>query len=262
MIGPRMLFSRLKLAFREQFPKQWIAYSIWRSGYSEAELSYLSRIVPGARQSVDVGANLGVYSRALAKLTPIVHAFEPNGELAELLRRTLPPNVIVHEQALSNRVGDGTLRLPVVNGQRVFGLASLEDHVAYPDSEQEAVAVAKLDEVLDGDVGFIKIDVEGHELRVLEGASSLIKRCRPVLLIECEERHNPGGPAALFSHLKKAGYIGRFLRESMICDIGEFSLGRDQGGKPGTPYIYNFFFFPDVDHLERLEKRSNDPRST
>ena len=90
------------------------------------------------------------------------------------------------------------------------------------------MAVAKLDDVLDGDIGFIKIDVEGHELSVLEGASSLIERCRPVLLIECEERHNPGGPAALFRHLKKAGYIGRFLREGIICDIGEFRLTRDQ----------------------------------
>ena len=253
MIGHRMLSSRLKAVFRAQFPKQWIAYSIWRSGYREAELDYLSRIVPRARQSVDVGANLGVYSRALSKLTPIVHAFEPNRELARLLRRTLPRNVIVHEQALSSRTGAGTLRTPVVNGRPVFGLASLEEHVAYPGADQNAVAVAKLDDVLDGDIGFIKIDVEGHELSVLEGARSLLERCRPVLLIECEERHNPGGPAALFRHLKKAGYIGRFLREGIICDIGEFSLTRDQVGDAGATYIYNFFFFPDGDHLERLE---------
>ena len=249
-----MLASRLKTVFRAHFPKQWIAYSVWRSGYGEAELNYLGRIVPRARQSVDVGANLGVYSRALSKLTPTVHAFEPNKELAQLLRRTLPRNVIVHEQALSSRTGCGTLRTPVVNGRPVFGLASLEEHAAYPGSDQEAVRVAKLDDVLDGDVGFVKIDVEGHELRVLEGASSLIERCRPVLLIECEERHNPGGPAALFSHLKKAGYIGRFLREGVICDIAEFSLTRDQLGDPGAPYIYNFFFFPDGDHLELVTK--------
>jgi FkbM family methyltransferase len=245
-----MLASRLKAVFRAHFPRQWIAYSVWRSGYGEAELNYLGRIVPRARQSVDVGANLGVYSRALSKLTPTVHAFEPNRELAQLLRRTLPRNVIVHEQALSSRTGSGTLRTPVVNGRPVFGLASLEEHAAYPGSDQEAVRVAKLDDVLDGDVGFVKIDVEGHELRVLEGASSLIERCRPILLIECEERHNPGGPAALFSHLKKAGYIGRFLREGVICDIAEFSLTRDQLGDPSAPYIYNFFFFPDGDHLE------------
>src|SRR6476620_10243461 len=201
-----MLASRLKAVFRAHFPKQWMAYSVWRSGYGEAELNYLGRIVPRARQSVDVGANLGVYSRALSKLTPTVHAFEPNKELAQLLRRTLPRNVTVHEQALSSRTGCGTLRTPVVNGRPVFGRASLEEHAAYPGSDQEAVRVAKLDDVLDGDVGFVKIDVEGHELRVLACASSLIERCRPVLLVECEDRHNPGGPAALFSHLKKAGY--------------------------------------------------------
>ena len=239
-----MLVSRLRAIFRALFPKQWIAYSLWRSGYWEAELNYLDRIVPRARQSVDVGANLGVYALALSKLTPTVHAFEPNKELAQLLRRTLPLNVIVHEQALSNRTGSGTLRTPTVHGRPIFGLASLEKHAAYPVSDQEAVRVAKLDDVLDGDIGFIKIDVEGHELRVLQGASSLIERCRPVLLIECEERHNPGGPAALFNHLKKAGYIGRFLRQGVICDIAEFSLTKDQLD-PGASYINNFFFFPD-----------------
>ena len=115
-----MLASRLKAVFRAKFPKQWIAYSVWRSGYREAELNYLSRIVPRTRQSVDVGANLGVYSRALSKLTSTVHAFEPNRELAQLLRRTLPPNVIVHELALSSRSGTATLRTPVVNGRPVL----------------------------------------------------------------------------------------------------------------------------------------------
>lgn len=60
----------------------------------------------------------------------------------------------------------------------------------------------RLDDIIKDDVGFIKIDVEGHELAVLKGATSLINRCRPVLLVECEERHSPGGTERLFKFLQ------------------------------------------------------------
>ena len=174
-------------------------YAISRIG-KEVELGYLSKIVPRNRQSIDVGANLGVYARALSKLTPMVHAFEPSKELALILRCTLPRNVTVHETALSDRAGRALLRTPVVDGKRIFGLASLEQHASHPRLETEIVELSRLDDLIDGDVGFIN-DVEGHELRVLTGAKSVIKQCRPVLLIECEERHNPGGPAKLFDYL-------------------------------------------------------------
>ena len=247
-----MIPLRLKAALRSRFPKLWVAYAISRIG-KEVELGYLSKIVPRNRQSIDVGANLGVYARALSKLTPMVHAFEPSKELALILRRTLPRNVTVHETALSDRAGRALLRTPVVDGKRIFGLASLEQHASHPRLETEIVELSRLDDLIDGDVGFIKIDVEGHELRVLTGAKSVIKQCRPVLLIECEERHNPGGPAKLFDYLGSLGYLGRFVRDGAICDIADFKVRRDQNLDSAAPYIYNFFFFPDKNIFAQRE---------
>lgn len=204
--------------------------------------------------SIDVGANLGVYARALSKLTPVVHAFEPSKELARLLRRTLPSNVIVHETALSCRAGTELLKTPVVDGKRVLGLASLEQLASYPQLDTEIVETSRLDDVVDGNFGFIKIDVEGHELSVLHGAGSIINQCRPVLLVECEDRHNPGGPAKLFQHMKELNYIGRFIREGAVCDIANFELGAGASLKLNAPYIYNFFFLPDKQSLFLLEQ--------
>jgi hypothetical protein len=48
----------------------------------------------------------------------------------------------------------------------------------------------RLDDAIGGPVGFIKIDIEAHELPVLEGAAEILNRDRPVLLIESEKRHH------------------------------------------------------------------------
>jgi hypothetical protein len=50
------------------------------------------------------------------------------------------------------------------------------------------VPIARLDAVIDQDVAFVKIDVEGHELNVLNGAIELLERCQPVFLVEAAGR--------------------------------------------------------------------------
>ena len=54
------------------------------------------------------------------------------------------------------------------------------------------VHMDRLDNVYSGTAGFIKIDVEGHEQAVLDGAVETIDRCRPRLLVEVDERLSPG----------------------------------------------------------------------
>ena len=58
-----------------------------------------------------------------------------------------------------------------------------------------SVATSRLDDFELGDVGFVKIDVEGHELAVLQGATDLLKAQRPTLMVEIE--HHAGRQGSL-----------------------------------------------------------------
>jgi hypothetical protein len=84
---------------------------------------------------------------------------------------------------------------------------------------------------------------------VLKGAEGLLRRYRPTLLVECEERHNPGGTKRLFDYLDGLNYQGRFLKNDRMHDIAQFDpianqKFADQPWTDSNPYTYNFFFFP------------------
>ncbi|MGO8126768.1 FkbM family methyltransferase, partial [Rhizobium ruizarguesonis] len=57
--------------------------------------------------------------------------------------------------------------------------------------EEISVPTRRLDSYQFGPLGFIKIDVEGHELKVLKGSQAILNRDHPNLLIEAEDRHRP-----------------------------------------------------------------------
>jgi FkbM family methyltransferase len=245
--------SAMKTLLKQLFPRQWMAYSQWRRGYSEPELQWLPKVVRTGGISVDVGANIGEYTRPLSRISNHVHAFEPSGELANLLARAVPRNVTVHNLALSDRSGFATLRTPLDVKRKTFGLASLESLPTHHQVVGEKVRIARLDDVIQQeDIDFVKIDVEGHEMSVLRGATELISRCRPIFLVESEERHRPGATAELFGFFDNLSYAGRFLRDNDICDLTTFNLTHDQAIHDRGRYVYNFFFFPSQGSARRL----------
>jgi FkbM family methyltransferase len=193
-----------------------------RWGKGEPEWFLLDHLADGSRAAVDIGANGGVYAGRLAQLCPRVHAFEPNPRLASRLIETLPSNVTVHCMALSDRPGTAELRIPTMGGTEEHGLATIEarNQVAGDSLERVSCALARLDDVLMDPVGFIKIDVEGHEFAVLQGASRILQQDRPVLLVESEKRHNPDAPENVFGLLRGLGYTGLYLSDGRLRAVG------------------------------------------
>ena len=110
------------------------------------------------------------------------------------------------------------------------------------------VELARLDDEPLQDVGFIKIDVEGHEGSVVRGGERLIRRDRPVILIEVEQRHAPKPVTETFQQIERLGYDGFFLKSGRLRPVAEFDPARDQDvgnlHRPGTAYINNFVFQP------------------
>jgi len=166
----------------------------WQLCPPEPELALVSRFADPSRAFLDVGANTGVYlERALGRFAAL-YAVEPDPELAWYLERAFAGRVTVLALALSSRPGHMPFYLPHHAGQAIKTRGSLEAD-ANPGLDQtvRTVPVATLDGLDLPPLGFVKIDVEGHELAVLEGGRERLRRDRPRLLIEIEERHHPGG---------------------------------------------------------------------
>jgi hypothetical protein len=119
------------------------------------------------------------------------------------------------------------------------------------------VPMARLDAIVHEDVAFVKIDVEGHELNVLNGAVELLENSQPVFLVEAEDRHRAQATQLLFEFFDARCYRGYFVATGGAVPVDEFrievmqdtsSLLPDGGRKDGKSYINNFFFFPP--HLD------------
>ncbi|MHB1559261.1 MAG: FkbM family methyltransferase [Isosphaeraceae bacterium] len=194
-LGP-VVPPSLRLAF---------AYQIaWLEG-CEPELTHLHDLGPNQGVAVDAGANEGLFTHRLARLYNHVHSFEINPALADRLQRMASANVSVYPVGLSRRAGNGILYTPYYRGRPLHGWAGLEPlncSVAERYTESD-VTVCPLDSFDLNDVSFLKIDVEGHELELLAGASQTIRRNRPVVLIEVNDR-NRGGVQDYFRDMRYA----------------------------------------------------------
>jgi FkbM family methyltransferase len=252
--------QRTKELLKETFPSIWVHWHLMHHPKSaDPELLYLDKIVPEGAVTVDVGANCGLYTRKLARLSSRVYAFEPSHKMADLLRRTSPSNVSIHEIALSDQTGSAELFIPQGDQEPVYGLASLEPRLGLSNKQIVSVNVpiARLDAIVHQDVAFVKIDVEGHELNVLNGSVELLEHSQPVFLVEAEDRHRVQATRSIFEFFKKRSYRGFFLKEGSAVPVEQFSpeglqdanaLLPDGGRKNGRSYVNNFFFFPQ--HLD------------
>ncbi len=124
---------------------------------------------------LDIGAHIGTFSLPLTSLAGKVIAFEPSPQIFALLvqnaaERSPAPTLI--NKALSSTAGEGAL---VVRNTANAGATTLVAGGSIPISVLD-------DEVSQADL--IKIDVEGMELKVLQGGERLISRSRPVVFFE------------------------------------------------------------------------------
>jgi FkbM family methyltransferase len=189
---------------------KWRAWQATRFG--EPEIRLLRYLVDPMRAAIDIGAAEGVYAFFLQRLALRCIAFEPNPWSHLGLKRALP-EVEIHQAAVSAVEGDATLRVPVVNGIPYAGWGTIEPKNRLTELPTHAIDEIKVrtvrpDRMGLGDIGFVKIDVEGHELDVLAGLSGLLAKCLPNLLIEISGRHRGGSLAEVRRRLDPLGYIG------------------------------------------------------
>ena len=240
--------------------------------YGEVELHLLEFLCQRDRDAIDVGANDGCYVHYLRRYARRAIAFEPMPVFARMLRRKFRRRVVVESVALSDAAGTVSLCMPVVDGAVVGGCSTISSAASavYPARRAIEVPTDRLDDVYGDDVGFIKIDVEGHQQAVLDGAVATIRRCRPRMLVEVEERLSPGGLARAKAYFKDLGYRGYYVHDGRLKPIDQFSIAhlqktsnlpdltatlkeRERFGQ----YIYNFIFLPPGEPTETLRRLSD-----
>jgi len=230
------------------------AYREWNWGDPHVRL--LRSLCDRRRVSIDVGAHAGSYTWFLRRYSAGCIAFEPNPQLAAGLHRRFPTGVDIRNLALSDRPGSAVLRIPIRSSEPDPGRATIEannrlDGASGIHAEIEAEMVT-LDQPVDQPVGFIKIDVEGHELKVLHGGERILVQDQPNMILELEDRYNPGIVATAFAWLGERGYCGWFLQANKMLPISEFDLERHQSAATSANYVWNFVFSTDPAIGDRL----------
>lgn len=152
----------------------------------EPELALLASLIRPGGTAVDIGANQGIFAYVLSGIAGCVHAFEAHPDTADFARRHLGKRATVHTIALSNAKGCGSFFVPFAeDGTELHYAGNLKNtHSQFASQKVIETEVETLDSFGLTDVTFIKADVEGSELEVLEGARVTIARDRPVLLLE------------------------------------------------------------------------------
>lgn len=190
----------------------------------EPELARLASYLPRGGTAVDVGAWYGPWTRALRRRADRVVAMEPAADLAALVAAAYP-DVEVVRAAASDHVGTATLYLP--EGGAGVGTSSVEHGSGRP----VPVPRATVDSLGLTDVRFVKVDVEGHELPALRGAEQTVRRDRPLLLVEVEERIQPIDP--ILALLRGWGYRPYVMPGRRWLPLADFDLVAHQRAAVG-----------------------------
>jgi FkbM family methyltransferase len=145
--------------------------------------------IPAGTTAIDAGANIGIVTSQLCRAVGargMVHAVEPLpanvDRLRELKRDNDLDQLTIWDCALSDKEGSATLRTQGVTGTSAY--ASLT--ASWNTAATVSVATRTLDDIVPSDtrVGFIKLDVEGAEYLVLEGAKRIMTSDRPLVFCE------------------------------------------------------------------------------
>ena len=167
----------------------------------------------------------------MSKYSKVIHSFEPNPVIYKDLKRTLPliiNNLKLYNYALSDKNITKNLRIPIrnlkvnkLNYEEFYemGKATIHEENKFENFENFKVECKILDEFkFDNSISFIKIDVEGHEISVLNGAKNIIKKFKPNLLIEIEERYSKKKVKDTINFVCSFGYNSYVLKDNKLVN--------------------------------------------
>ncbi len=179
---------------------------------------------------IDIGANVGLFTTAFmaaVKTPKLVLAIEPSNYVFAILKIVTAnlDRVRCRKLALSHKSGDVLLKTPVKkSGSLRVGLS----HIGNGDETTaflENVQAERLDDLLTAEaithVDIVKVDVEGAEQHVINGAPNLINKTKPIWYIELVQGRADnftGSASDIFQQFISAGYQAFILNQDYSWD--------------------------------------------
>jgi FkbM family methyltransferase len=194
------------MSLNDLISKSLIEYGEW----AQIEIDTLAKFIKPGDTVIDAGAYIGTHTIAFAKIignSGRVLAFEPNPVAFKILKnncvRNSCSNVVLYQYALGNAEGQVSL---FINTNDNVGASYLLDVNEGSDSKNHQIIAEqrRLDSILNDSLHFIKADVEGMELELLEGSENLIIKHKPVIFLESNSLQNS---VPILEWAKKFGYI-------------------------------------------------------
>jgi len=206
-----------------------IGLNIVRGRYEEDGIAFVRSVLAPGDTAVDAGAHIGFFTMQMAAMvghTGRIHAFEPFDANADLLERSIVENgfgdrVVFRRAAVGPISGTATLTFPVETLNSGGAYLLREGTAPLAGNQKRQVPVVALDEAaLTRPVRLIKMDVEGAEPLVMQGAARLLAEDRPVILSELHptqlERAAGTTVDAFLAEMRALGYIAHTLEHGAI----------------------------------------------
>ena len=170
--------------------KKWVVgagpHACWVGTYEVDRLRAFAAATGAGNAVYDIGANVGIYSLLASSCvgpSGIVYAFEPQERNLQFLRRHMTLNHVenceIFAAALSN--SEGTRRFAAAHWESSMGRLSAEGELVVPSTTLDACIYG---EKRLRPPNILKIDVEGGELEVLEGANRVLMEFHPAVFLE------------------------------------------------------------------------------
>ncbi len=178
---------RARLDLADEFCRTWYYWGYER--YEPGVARLLTRLARERRVIVEAGANIGYYTLLMAAAQPqggVIHAFEPRPEVFGRLRENValnPGAVQLNQLAVSDEEGAATLYLPDSGNREMASL----DRTFAPATRSVQVQAVRLDHYCasrGAAVDLLKLDVEGSEVRALEGLGATLAERWPDVVCE------------------------------------------------------------------------------
>lgn len=218
-----------------RFPAKWFRY--FEADYEQENVAFLTKTCKEGMVVIDIGAHLGLMSVIIAKLIGKhgkLYSFEPTPKTFEILKKIIHINdcdniVTPFNKAVSNFVGLVDFFVDENEGSNANSLVGRKDKIRSAQKIEvntldNCVAELKLEKL-----DLIKIDAEGSELDVLNGAKNTIENFKPILILAIHPsliKNNGQSLEAIFDVLVNFNYTiyyqDQILTKDLFCHKTDF----------------------------------------